>query len=172
MQIRPAQHSDQGAIDIVVDAAFGQEGPAVVAMVHGIRDGEYADTARELVAEEDDRIVGYVGISSTPVRREDGGTTEVTMLTPLAVHPAAQGRGTGSALVQHILELAQQDGVPFVILEGSPAYYGRLGFQPIAPFGLVLPLPDWAAPEAAQIALLDPAADVPPGRVEYPPYVP
>lgn len=172
MHIRRVQDSHHDAVDDVVRTAFGQEGAAVVTMVHGIRDGEYADTAEELVAEEAGRVVGYVSISTTPVRRSDGELTTVTMLTPLAVHPDVQSRGTGSALVREILEIAQQEGIPFVILEGSPQFYGRLGFQPVAPYGLSIPIPDWAPPEAAQIAVLDPAAQVPPGRVEYPSYVP
>ena len=55
------------------------------------------------------------------------------------------------------------------MLEGSPAFYGRLGFEPAAAYGLILPLPSWAPPEAAQVLRLADDAPVPRGRVVYPP---
>jgi putative acetyltransferase len=60
-------------------------------------------------------------------------------------------------------------GEPFVVLEGSPAFYGRLGFEPAAAYGLELPLPSWAPPEAAQVLRLRADAEIPRGRVVYPP---
>jgi putative acetyltransferase len=55
------------------------------------------------------------------------------------------------------------------VLEGSPVYYGRFGFEPSADYGIHLPLPDWAPPEAAQVLRLrnyDPSIR---GHVVYPP---
>jgi putative acetyltransferase len=55
-----------------------------------------------------------------------------------------------------------------VVLEGSPTYYGRLGFEPAASHGLTLPIPAWAPPGAAQVMRFrndDPAIS---GTVSYP----
>ncbi len=76
------------------------------------------------------------------------------MLSPLAVDPAAQGRGVGGALVRAATAVADERGEPLVVLEGSPAYYSRFGFVAAAQHGLTLPLPDWAPPAAAQVVLL------------------
>lgn len=171
--IRRAAATDYDAIDKVLREAFGtDEGPAVAAMVRSIRTAEFAYPDYELVAERDGHVVGQVCLSGTSVHTPDGATRTITMLSPLGVHPAAQGTGVGSALVRAVLRKASDDGVPFVILEGSPQYYGRFGFGPAAAYGLHLPLPDWAPPEAAQIVILDPQAEIPAGDVEYPPYVP
>ncbi len=93
----------------------------------------------------------------------------IAMLSPLAVAPDRQRQGVGSALVRAAVALADECGEPLVVLEGSPAYYGRLGFEPSARHGIELPLPSWASPEAAQMMRLtsyDPALT---GRVVYPP---
>lgn len=173
VSIRRATPSDYDAIDDVVREAFGpDEGPAVATMVRSIRTSEFASPDYELVAEAEGQILAQVCLSRTPVRADDGTVTTITMLSPLGVRPGCQGTGIGSALVREVLRAAADGSVPFVILEGSPQYYGRFGFGPAAAYGLDLPIPDWAQPEAAQIAILDPSATVPSGRVEYPSYVP
>jgi putative acetyltransferase len=52
------------------------------------------------------------------------------VLSPLAVLPARQRRGIGSALVRKGLEVMAEQAVPLVFLEGDPAYYSRFGFEP------------------------------------------
>ena len=56
-----------------------------------------------------------------------------------------------------------------VVLEGDPAYYGRLRFEYAVPHGIHISLPELASPEAAQIGRLtayDPSIR---GRLVYPP---
>jgi putative acetyltransferase len=96
---------------------------------------------------------------------------EVLTLTPLAVAPAYGRRGIGSALVRAALAEAERRDEPVVVLEGSPDYYGRLGFEPASRHGISIDLPDWASPESAQVCVLsnyDPSLR---GRVEYPPAI-
>lgn len=40
------------------------------------------------------------------------------------------------------------------MLEGSPRFYGRLGFEYAAPLGIEMILPSWAPAEAAQVLRL------------------
>jgi putative acetyltransferase len=72
-------------------------------------------------------------------------------------------------LVRTVTARAGALGEPVVVLEGNPAFYGRLGFEPAAEYGLTMPLPSWAPPEAAHVLRL--AGDDPPprGQVVYPP---
>jgi len=75
------------------------------------------------------------------------------VLSPLSVHPDAQGRGVGTALVAAALERAAELGAPAVFLEGSPDYYGRRGFVRASELGFTRPsvrIPD----VACQVALL------------------
>ncbi len=83
--------------------------------------------------------------------------------------PEHQGQGIGSALIRRGIELAEDLGLPMVLLEGSPAYYRRFGFEHSVRHGIRFDLPDRAPAEAAQVVLLtnhDPSVH---GRVDYPP---
>lgn len=68
-----------------------------------------------------------------------------------------------------ILARADAAGEPLVVLEGSPGYYGRLGFEPSAPYGITIDLPTWAPPEAAQVRLLAAYRPEVRGHLDYPP---
>ena len=93
------------------------------------------------------------------------------MLSPLAVSPDQQRNGIGGQLVDAAVAGAERLGEPLVVLEGSPQYYGRLGFEPASRYGITLPIPDWAPPAAAQVKVLDrydPADPSMRGTVVYP----
>ena len=103
--------------------------------------------------------------------RSATGDRHIAMLSPLAVLPTRQGAGVGKALVAAALNIADARGEPLVVLEGSPSYYGRLGFEFAVPYGIEIHLPDWAPPEAAQVFRLrafDPSDRSLRGAVVYP----
>lgn len=165
LTIRAEQPHDYEAIGSVVAAAFGS--PAEARLVESIRASPHYVPELSLVAALDGRIVGHVMISFTAL---EDGTTErwISQLSPLAVAPDVHGQGIGSALVREVCALADGRGEPVVVLEGSPAYYGRFGFEPSVTHGIELPLPSWAPSEAAQVLRLtsyDPSIR---GRVVYP----
>jgi len=166
--IRPESPDDHDAIRRLVAAAFGSDAEAE--LVDRIRASpEYvADMA--LVAQLDGEIVGHVMIGHAVVRNDDGDR-QIAMLSPLAVLPERQRGGIGSALVGAALAVAEARGEPVVILEGSPAYYGRLGFEYSVPYGIEIDLPQWAPRAAAQVKRLrsfDPDDPTLRGKVIYP----
>jgi putative acetyltransferase len=165
--IRPEAAADHAAIAEVVTAAFGS--PAEAVLVERIRASPAHHPAYALVAELDDRVVGHVMVSDVALRRAGGGERAILSLSPLAVSPDVHGRGIGSALVREVTRRVDADGHPLIVLEGSPAYYGRFGFEDSRAHGIHLHLPDWAPPEAGQVLRL--AADDPAirGEVVYPP---
>ncbi len=149
--IRPERPADHRAIAGVVTAAFGSAAEA--GLVERIRSSSEYIGEMALVAEVGGVLVGHVMISGAAVRNDDG-THRIVMLSPLAVLPEFQGRGIGGALVRAVTRIADRLGEPFVVLEGSPTYYSRFGFEAAGAHGLTLPLPDWAPPEAAQLLRL------------------
>jgi putative acetyltransferase len=166
--IRPEAVGDHDSIRRVVSAAFRSDAEAD--LVDRIRASVEYVPEMALVAEVDGEIVGHVMISGAVVRNADGDR-RIVMLSPLAVLPASQGRGVGSTLVRSAVDVAERRGEPLVVLEGSPAYYGRLGFEPSCMYGIELPLPEWAPPEAAQVirlASFDRDDATVRGRVVYP----
>ena len=58
---------------------------------------------------------------------------EVFMLAPVAVCRERQREGIGQALIRHGLKDLDGRGVEFVITYGDPAFYGKVGFQPVSP---------------------------------------
>lgn len=148
--IRTESPDDVEAIQQVVVAAFGSEAEA--RLVDRIRASPEYVPEMALVAEADGEIVGHVMVSYAVIRNDSD--RRICMLSPLAVVPEFQRTGIGSALVRAALAAAEAQGEPMVILEGSPEYYGRLGFEHSVKYGIEIHLPDWAPPEAAQVMRL------------------
>ncbi len=148
LEIRPERPDDHAAIRGVVARAFGSDAEAD--LVERIRASAEYEAELSLVATAEGRIVGHVMVSGATLEAADG-EHPIVMLSPLAVEPDAQRGGVGSALVRAVADRLDERGDPFVVLEGSPAYYGRLGFVAAANYGVTMPLPDWAPVEAAQL---------------------
>ena len=170
VSIRGEKPDDHQRIRQVVTAAFGSDAEAE--LVDRIRASPEYVSDMALVAESDRSIVGHVMVSNAIVRNADGGERRISMLAPLAVHPDLQRSGIGSALVKAVLEIADARSEPVVIVEGSPTYYGRFGFEHSVLHGIEIHLPDWAPAEAAQVkrlSVFDPNDTTLQGTVIYPP---
>ena len=164
--IRPERPEDHDAIAQVVEAAF--RSPVEARLVEAIRASSFYLPELSLVALLDDEIVGHVMVSHTAIC--DGADERlIAMLSPLAVAPDHQGGGIGSALVRAAAAGTDARGEPVLILEGSPAYYGRFGFEHALPHGIHINLPSWAPPEAAQVLRLTSYDRSIRGLVVYPP---
>jgi putative acetyltransferase len=159
--IRPEQSDDFDTVDALLLASFGRE--AETRLVHRLRASGKIMSA--LIAEEKRRILGHVVISEVAIDA-DAGEVSAVALAPLAVEPAFQRLGIGSALVSAGLECCRVARHSRVLVLGDPVYYTRFGFVPAARFGLQCPFP---APENAFMAIeLQPGAfDSASGRVRY-----
>ena len=69
------------------------------------------------------------------------GDTPALLLGPLTVEPPFRGRGVGRALLDRALKDAKAKGHRLVLLVGDEAYYGRVGFKPIAKGRVTMPGP-------------------------------
>lgn len=85
-----------------------------------------------LTAQEGGRIVGYNILTVASLEGQRG-----LALGPLAVAPACQGRGIGSALVRESIQRAAHSGFPWVIVLGGD-YYRRFGFEKAARYGITV----------------------------------
>lgn len=165
--IEPERPADSAAVRAVVGTAFAHH-REVVDLVELIRASPHYVPEFALVARIDSFVVGFVMISGVPLETDDGTRHPALTLSPLAVTPDHQGRGIGAALVRAALAAADDAGAGLVLLEGSPKYYGRLGFTPAADAGITVPLPDGVPPEAAQIYRLRNYDSAVRGRMVYP----
>lgn len=129
MLIREERAGDHAAVAEIHRLAFGDRGRVVATLVDDLRSSLDSEQGISLVACDGDEVVGHVLFShnllDAPRRLVD-----VQVLSPVGVLPERQRQGVGSALIRHGLEELTDWGVPLVFLEGSPAYYRRLGFSP------------------------------------------
>lgn len=139
LTVRPERAADHDAVRRLVGDAFG--GPRVPDLVDGLRASD-AWLGLSFVAETRDTdgpmVVGHVAYTRSLLDAPDR-LRDVLVLSPLSVAPAWQRRGVGRRLVLDSLAVLADRAEPMVLLEGSPAYYGRLGFVPAEPLGLRRP---------------------------------
>jgi putative acetyltransferase len=149
--IRPEQSGDFDPLRALLRASFGREAEA--RLVDRLRAS--GKIAVALVAEEKERILGCV-VFSKIVTDAEAGEVSALALAPLAVLPAFQRLGIGSALVSAGLERCRLERHSRVLVLGDPIYYSRFGFVPAARFGLKCPFP---APDNSFMAIeLEPGA--------------
>ena len=86
------------------------------------------------IAEIEGEIVGHAAYSLVTVTDCDR-VRRFPALGPIAVDPALQRQGIGSALVRAGMRALRDLDVELLFLVGSPRYYPRFGFQPAQPLG-------------------------------------
>jgi putative acetyltransferase len=156
--VRATKPSDRDAVLDVVRAAFSYGGTRDPQEELDIVIGTWAlDAAPEgldLVAVDDDTVVGYVVAAQ-------GRLSGIGVLgvAPLAVSPLRQRKGIGTALMVDLIQRADADGWPLLLLVGDPAYYQRFGFEPASALGIVYGALGEADPhfQARRLSHYDPA---------------
>jgi len=128
VSIRREQPGDEPDIYRVHSGSFPTEGEA--RLVNLLRAAKRLSLS--LVAELDGEVVGHVAFS--PVTTDTGATG--TGLGPVAVPEPFQRHGIAAQLVRSGLDTCREAGFGWVVVLGSPAYYGRFGFRPASGFGL------------------------------------
>lgn len=130
MLIRAEKECDREPVREVNIAAFGTLSEAN--LVDTLR--QHVQTTVSLVAEENGEVVGHIMFS--PVSLSGHPNLKVMGLAPMAVTPAHQKKGVGSALVRAGLDQCRQLGFVAAVVLGHPQYYPRFGFLPSFKFGI------------------------------------
>lgn len=135
LEIRESGPSDVAPIEKLYPAAFPDEDllPVVRALL------KEAPAVLSLVAIADNMLAGHVIFTPCAIGGRDD---KVALLAPLAVAPARQRQGVGSAIVNAGLQRLENAGVAHVFVLGDPAYYGRFGFAPDDSVAPPYPLPE------------------------------
>jgi len=130
MVIRLEEKKDRTAVHSVNVAAFSRSAEAQ--LVDALR--EQARSYVSLVAEDSGIVIGHIMFS--PVSLSGHPALSIMGLGPMAVSPAHQRRGVGSALVRAGLARSQETGFGAVVVLGHPGFYPRFGFSPSRDFDI------------------------------------
>jgi putative acetyltransferase len=146
LQIRPARLQDAAALRELLIAAF--DGPAEAALVEALQASGIELIS--LVAERGDQLLGQI-LFSPATLPNDATPGRYFCLAPMAVAPAQQRRGIGSALVEAGLQACCAAQIDALFVLGHPDYYPRFGFRRADEFGIAC---EFSAPAEAWMALL------------------
>lgn len=125
MQIRPATHTDLPAIAAIEGASFPDPWAAESLEAY------LADSRALLLVADDPEPIGFVIARLEP----SGRTGPALHIHDLAVAPPCRRRGAGTALLNEVIAIAREQGVPRVRLEvrvqnkTAQVFYARLGFK-------------------------------------------
>jgi predicted N-acetyltransferase YhbS len=143
LHMRDARADDREAIRDVTLSAYQAYAALMQAHWEGYRQGilatlAHVKPAEQIVAEQDDTIVGTVLLFPAGIVLTTPNGTSVTLTGPevrlLAVAPATRGHGIGAALVRECMRRARQSGGAALTLHTTDmmqvamSMYERMGF--------------------------------------------
>ncbi|MBY6042395.1 GNAT family N-acetyltransferase [Phaeobacter italicus] len=143
MDLSTDYETNATAIGELFEATFtasegAEEGALIGALARRLIAETPAEDLRVFTAWENGALLG--GILFTRLTY-DGDLRTVFMMAPVAVATAHQGKGIGQRLIAHGLDALRQEGVDIAVTYGDPAFYGRVGFQPVTEADLPAPQP-------------------------------
>lgn len=137
-KIRTENPGDYEAVRLINYEAFGKRDDEAD-LVERIRQSPGFVPELSLVALDGEEVVGHVLLSEACVTKEEEDRSHTVLaLAPIAVAPARQKSGVGSALMAEALRRARELPYGLVLLIGHPSYYPRFGFHPARSYGLEL----------------------------------
>ena len=133
MELRSHKPTDSSAIETLFCSVFSDsEGEQEGALIGKLAKELVASTdSRDLygfVALDEERMVGAIFFSRLIFEKG----IDAFILAPVAVATEYQGRGIGQALITHGLRELKKRGVEIVTTYGDPAFYSKVGFQPLS----------------------------------------
>lgn len=120
-----------------------------------------------MVADMQGKIVGYILLSSITIV-EGNVVHKALALAPVAVLPAYQQMGIGSALINKVHEIASSHNEVLIVVIGHASYYPMFGYVEAAPRGIKVPF-NIPSPYVMIKELKKDACSGIQGMVRYPP---
>lgn len=132
-------------------------------LVHMMRESESFIKELDIVATENETLVGNIMYTKAIIRCDNGEIYPVISFGPISVLPELQGQGIGTLLIEHTKKLAKDLGCKAILIYGDPSYYSRFGFVPAETYKIGTPDNMYAAPLLA-FELIEGALSDCPGR--------
>ncbi|MFC4292310.1 GNAT family N-acetyltransferase [Sphingorhabdus arenilitoris] len=139
VELLPLSACDPGAIENLLDAAFGTDRKSRTAYL--LRDGTACMPALSFGLLSSTHLIGSIQCWPVLIEASDGDSAAMVLVGPVAVAPELQGLGHGQALMQAMVDAAMLEGNPPMVMIGDAEYYGRFGFSAAETAGWNLPGP-------------------------------
>lgn len=140
--LRPEESKDYRIVEELTRDAFRdlyKPGCEEHLVVHKMRNIPAFVKELDIVACDEDKIVGYIMYSRAKIINDKKEETEVLCMWPLAISPAYQKQWIGSLLMRETAEKAKELGYKGVIIFGDPNYYHRFGFVDAKTYNITTP---------------------------------
>ena len=126
--LRAATADDADAIDNITRRAFN--GDIEAKLIKSLTRNNCYDPQLSIVAvdKESNNIIGHCLFSYVTILDNDQSRTQLA-LAPVSVDPLYQGRGVGSDLIRHGVQIAKQLEYTIILVLGHVEFYTRLGFS-------------------------------------------
>lgn len=105
-------------------------------LVHIMRDCPTFIPELDLVAVDDNKLIGATMSLKSCIKGDDGKIYDVISLGPIGVRPDYQRQGIGGMLLAESKEIAKRMGYRAILLCGDPDYYTRQGFMAAETYGI------------------------------------
>ncbi len=123
LHIRPSTPTDWPTLQTLYPKAFPDE--ELLPLVKELLQDDTLSTS--LVGTINNQVVSHILLTNCTT---DQSKSPVALLGPLAVSPAHQKQGNGTALIKQSLQSMNDQGKVKIVVLGDPAYYSRHGFSP------------------------------------------
>ena len=114
--------------DTFSEAADETEGRVVSELARSLMTSTPQQDLYGFIAQQDKFPVAAIFFS----RLSFDDSTECFLLSPVAVLPAFQNQGLGQTLIRYGINELVSNGVTALFTYGDPAFYGKLGFEPVS----------------------------------------
>jgi predicted N-acetyltransferase YhbS len=149
IQLRPERASDYRIVEELTREAFWNHyvpGCNEHYLVHMMRESESFIKELDIVATENETLVGNIMYTKANIRCDNGEKYPVISFGPISVLPGFQGQGIGTLLIEHTKKLAKDLGYKAILIYGDPSYYSRFGFTAAETYKIGTPDNMYAAP--------------------------
>lgn len=170
LNIRKEISADHKPVSILIAKAFSaleHSDHKEQFLVERLRNATAFIPELSLVAEMDNRIVGYILLTKISIKNGSKEWPSLA-LAPVAVDPDFHGQGIGGKLIKTAHRIAMESGYKSVILLGHAEYYPKFGYVPTVNFGISLPF-EVPAENCMAVELVPKGLEGVTGTVEYAP---
>lgn len=169
MNLRQETKNDYKAVFNLIKEAFKNEALSdhkEQFLVERLRKSDAFIPELSIVAEIDEKIVGYILTTKLKIKNESN-EFESLALAPVSVLPEFQGKGIGGKLIIESHKKAKELGHKSIVLLGHENYYPKFGYQQADTFGIEFPF-NVPKQNCMAVELIENGLKNVNGMVEYP----